>query len=228
MDTKKRDFKDFIVSEDTFGSVLMIIVVSAFGNECLTGENGAWSPETFRSEIRRTFGVDISDDNLGKLVAAISLLTTNNFYRSVPSFIASVHGLIGDGADWSYEEPIDIDDLAWAMMESFILYPPTKEDTFDDEIAEYCNFLMHESGVHIAPGVLKFAERNDLDLDQYDAYVAQEQAEVTREIEEDVGEKISRLLIQISELPGLSVDVESLKHVIIASLENRQTENDFR
>jgi hypothetical protein len=186
----------------------------------LAGENGPWQAETIRLELLEKYGVPVSEDNLGKIMAAISLITTDNFFRGLPSFLVTIHGLLGDGTDWSYAEPIDIDDLAWAVMEAILLCPPQKEDIFDPQIVAYCRILLKREGLMNPPSVLAFAREDAIygDIAVFGEDILQEQAGRTEEINLYLEERQQELLQQISSLPISGLDATALNLAIQTEL----------
>jgi hypothetical protein len=217
-----------IASEEAFASTLLIILLDRFGDSFLSGEEGTWTPETLRLEIKDHFDIDIPDDNLGKLIAAIAVLTTDNFYRCLPSFLFTVHGLLGDGTSWSYAEPIDLEDLAWAMQEAILLSPP-QEDLFDSQIVAYCQTMVKREGLLAPPAVLTFAKEEEAygHITSYDENVMIEQADRTNAVNEYIEEQIQRLLQQISSIPSLNTSVDFLKAVIMSELEALYAEDKW-
>jgi hypothetical protein len=196
-------------------------MIDRFGDAFLAGEEGPWTAEMLQIEIKEQFGVAIPDDNLGKLMAGIALLTTDNFFRSLPSFLFTVHGLLGDGTDWSYAEPIDLEDLAWAMMEATLLFPPQEEDLFDSQIVAYCKTMVKREGLLAPPSVLTFAKEEEAygNITPYDENVMQEQADRTNAVNEYIEEQLSLLFQQVASAPSLHTTAETLKTAIMSELE---------
>jgi len=196
-------------------------MIDRFGDAFLSGEEGPWTAEMLQIEIKERFGTAIPDDNLGKLMAGMALLTTDNFFRSLPSFLFTVHGLLGDGTDWSYAEPIDIEDLAWAMMETTLLFPPQEEDFFDSQIVAYCKTMVKREGLLAPPSVLTFAKEEEAygNITPYDENVMKEQADRTNAVNEYIEEQLAALIHQISSIPALHTTAETLKTAIMSELE---------
>ena len=210
-----------IASEEVFPSTLLVIMIDRFGDDFLSGEDGGWTAETIRLEIKDHFDVNIPDDNLGKLMAAIAVLTTDNFFRSLPSFLFTIHGLLGDGTDWSYAEPIDLDDLAWAMTEAIMLAPPQEGDLFDSQIVAYCQTMVKREGLLSPPAVLTFAREEAAygNITPYDENVMIEQADRTNAVNEYIDESLQMLLQQIGSIPSLNTTASTLRAALTAELE---------
>jgi len=220
---------DFFTSEETFASTLLILMFDRFGDAFLTGENGPWTAETIRLEVKDQFCVDIPDSNLGKLMSAIAVLVTDNFFRSLPSFLFTIHGLLGDGTDWSYAEPMDLEDLAWAMTEALLLSPAQEEDLFDSQIVAYCNTLVKREGLLSPPSVLCFAKEEAAygEITAYDEDIMMEQADRTNAINEYIEEQTQALLSQIASVPSLNVTTSSLYAALVSELEAIQAKDKW-
>ena len=175
---------ELILSDEVFASTLMLLAADKFGMDLFTDDGTVWTPETFRQEFGIQFGCLLPDDNLGKLMAAFSVLTSDALTRSLPSFLFTVHGLLGDGTDWSYAEPVDAEDLVWAVMEAMLIWPPEQGDLFDPQIVAYCRAMMKREGLMSPPGVLSFAREEAVygDIGQFGDDILAEQADRTQEI----------------------------------------------
>jgi len=197
-------------------------MIDRFGDAFLSGEEGPWTAEMVQLEINEQFGVSIPDDNLGKLMAGIALFTTDNFFRSLPSFLFTIHGLLGDGTDWSYAEPMALEDLAWSMMEGMILFPPQEENLFDSQIAAYCKMMVKREGLLAPPSVLAFAKEEEAygNMTSCDENVMQEQADRTNAVNEYIEEQLEALIRQIASVPALHMTAETLKAAIMSELES--------
>jgi hypothetical protein len=128
------DIPALIQSDEVFASTLMLLAADKFGTDVFTEDGSVWTPETFRHEFGIQYLCKLPDDNLGKLMAAFSVLSSDALYRSLPSFLFTVHGLLGAGTDWSYAEPVDAEDLAWTVMEAMLIWPPEEGNLFDPQI----------------------------------------------------------------------------------------------
>jgi hypothetical protein len=223
------DLKNLLESDDVFASTLLLMAAQTFGPEAvgLPEASQAWVPETFRYEFSEEWGAILSDENLGKLTAAIAVVTTNHLYRGVPSFLMTIHGLIGDGTDWSYGEPLDAEDLAWGITEAMLLWPPGRDtddedsDTvFDPSIVAYCQNILRSEGVKSPPSVLSFAREQDIyeDLGQEDFDVLSEQATQTQELNEYLEQRQEQLLMQLESVKIFGIKTDTLLNAMQAEL----------
>jgi hypothetical protein len=220
--------KQLLQDEDTYASTLLVLFIDSVGGEFLS--NGGWTAETFRHEIKDAFATDISDGNLGKLITAAALFTTDNLYRGLPSFLCTIHGLLGDGMDWSYAEPIDLDDLAWAMTEAFLLCPPEKDDIYDPQIVAYCKRILKTEGILSPPASLAFAKEEDAygNITEFDNDILLEQSDRTNEINGYIDIKTDEMLAQIASIPSLGKTAEALTASVQQGLMQQTEDNSFR
>jgi len=201
-----------IQSEEVFASTLMLLAADRFGMDLFTDDGSIWTPETFRQEFEIFFGCRLPDDNLGKLMAAFSVLTSDALYRSLPSFLFTVHGLLGDGTDWSYAEPMDAEDLAWAVMEAMLIWPPEEGDLFDPQIVAYCQAMMKREGLMSPPGVLSFAREEAVygDIGQFGDDILAEQANRTQEVNDYLESQQLALFQQLEAIQSLGCTASAL------------------
>jgi hypothetical protein len=210
-----------IQSDDIFASTLLCLAVDRFGTDLFLEEGGTWTPETFRMEFRAVFGCDISDDNLGKLMAGLSVLTSDALYRNLSSFLFTVHGLLGDGTDWSYAEPIEAEDLAWTVMESLLISPPEEGELFDPQIVAYCRTILKAEGLMSPPAVLAFAREEAVygDIGQFGDDILTEQASRTQEVNESIESRQLALYEQLASIEPFGCSADSLAVAVRLELE---------
>jgi len=211
---------NLIQSDEVFASTLLLLAVDRFGPEIVDEGGSCLTPETLRHEFLAQFGCALPDDNLGKLMAAFSVLTSDALYRGLPSFLFTVHGLLGDGTDWSYAEPIDAEDLAWAVMEAMLLWPPEEGDLFDPQIVAYCRASMKREGLMSPPAVLAFAREEAVygDIGQFGEDVLKEQASRTQEVNDEIEQRQATLLAQLESIKSLGCTAAGLAEAIETEL----------
>ena len=210
-----------IQSDQIFPSTLLLLVADRLGEDLFDADTGAArSPEALRQEFEIQFGCKIPDDNLGKLMAAISVLSSDALYRSLSSFIFTVHGLLGDGTDWVYAEPIEAEDLAWAVMEAMIIWPPEPGNIFDSQIVAYCRAIMKKEGLMSPPAVLSFAREDAVygDIGQYGDDILMEQSSRTEAVNDYLETKQVELLQQIETISAFGCTAAQLTESITAEL----------
>jgi len=159
--------KNLLEDRDTFATVLLVLVLDLWGYECLFDkedpERGPWHPTTFKSMLEEHFGVNLPKCNLDKLMAAITIKTTDMFFKNVDRFIVLANILSGDEFDPNTFEKADSVECAWAITEALLLEPPTQEEpeTFCEEIRRYIGFVLRDEGYITPPDILKIAIDGD-------------------------------------------------------------------
>ncbi len=211
-----------IQSDEVFASTLLLLAADMFGTDMVREDGTSWTPQTFRTEFTVRLGGDLPDDNLGKLMAAMSVLTSDALYRSLSSFLFTVHGLLGDGTDWSYAEPIDAEDLAWAVMEALLISPPVDGELFDPQIVAYCRTILKAEGLLSPSAVLAFAREEAIygDIGQFGDDILREQASRTGEVNEYIDERQLALYEQLASIGPFGCTAESLAEAVRAELED--------
>ncbi len=143
-------------SRETFATVLLTLFLDRFGTEALE-----WDPSTIALEIEEEFNVDLSQMSFDKLMAAIQILTTDKFFKSLPDFIAFCNVLGGDTYNPSVFDPADAEEVAWGITEAILIAPPEDNELepFSDEIRGYIGGVLDQEGIINAPDVLRIALR---------------------------------------------------------------------
>lgn len=149
--------------EATYATTLLCLLIDTYGTEPLgdNDEREPWSPETIQMEIEDDFQIKLPPDNFDKLMAAIALLTTDDFYWSLPDFIRLCNVLNGDGGDDDLWDPADAAEIAWGVTEAVMLNPPEGEEPFTDEIRGYIGAVLDAEGIIRPPDLLRLALRGD-------------------------------------------------------------------
>jgi hypothetical protein len=121
----------------------------------------SWEPNTITLEIEEEFDVELPQCVLDKLMAAISILTSDTFYISLPDFITFCNVLSGDTYRPDMFDPADSAEVAWGITEGLLISPPEEEQNgpFSDEIRAYVGAVLDQEGIINAPDVLQIALR---------------------------------------------------------------------
>ena len=127
---------------------LMLILVDTYGYEVLE-----WDLETIQKEVHDDFGVELTNSSLNKIAAAISLLTTNEFYTSLPSFI-EICNAIASGYGTNVFDPATLEEVAWTVFVNTVMWPE-EEAQFSAEIVEYVKVLLNTRGMYKIPTTLQ-------------------------------------------------------------------------
>lgn len=197
-------------SEETLGTVLLVMCMDAFGIEFFE-----WEPETLDSEILLRFGVEMPDVNRDKLWALVTALTTNLFYVSLETFIPTCNALNGSEADFDNYDPVTGEEAAWGIVEVTLVDPPEQGepgDRFSHEIKTYVGLTLQAEGITKPPAFLKPYTESDIDYEAEAgisigpdehmlAMHTQRQTEAREEIEGYVRDQLTLLVAQLKALP---------------------------
>lgn len=200
---------------DSYATTLVVLFVDRYGTEGLQ-----WHPETIAMQVAEDFAVELPRPNRDRLLAAISLLTTNYFYKRLPQFNTICNVLSGDDFNPGVFEPADAADCAWGITEALLICPPDESEPFTDEIRQYVGQILRREGYVQAPDILRIALDADLsdqirttfadDPDMFQA-LHENQTAKTQECEQLIRENLDRLLAQITALPLSSGSTEQLR-----------------
>jgi hypothetical protein len=204
-----------LLSDNTFASTLIILLADAFGSlEFLN-----WEPETVGLEVADRFGVTLTENNMDKIQALSTVLTTNLFYTDVDTFIHVCNSLGGEGADFETFDPAEIDEIAWTLTEVLLNDPQEKDSPvpFTPEIKEYIKLQATHEGFMRLPAMLEnvsealpntYEGAADLGAEMLTVSMNR-QADKVAEIENDVKKRMAELFNQIQNLPLHNADSES-------------------
>jgi hypothetical protein len=165
----------------TYASVAIVGLLDLFPEESLQ-----WEPKTWQLEIRDTIGINIEPDMFDKIMAARQVITSDNVFNELPAFITVINALNGDGVDTPVSQPIDPADLCWGILEICLLYPPSANETFSEEIVGYIEECLKWQGVNGLPKILQ----NILPEQQFDEIMASDA---------DVMQNIFNRLVEIND-----------------------------
>ena len=211
---RKRVFKELLEDEDSFATTLVTLFIDTYGTEAL-----AWDPETIAIELEDDFQADLPAENFDKLMVAIQLLTTDEFYHLLPEFNNVCNILSGDTFDPNAWDPADSDELAWGITEGMLLAPSSDSEPFTKEIRAYIGEVLDREGIINPPDVLRIALRGDEGLLHnvpeafsddpviYEAIYKFEQ-DKTNEIVQILQSNIRQLVAQLERLPLVNGDAK--------------------
>lgn len=214
-------------SPQTFGLVLLTAFLDRFGVEGLD-----WDPNTITLEVEEEFDVDLPQAVLDKLMVAISILTSDTFYRSLPDFITFCNVLSGDTYRPDTFDPADSAEVAWGITEGLLIAPPEDgaDGPFNDEIRAYIGAALDREGIINAPDVLQIALRQanvsdaanqfSDDPDMFNAIYTVE-AGKSAEINNIILEKVNMLLGQLKAIKLQNGKTDSVVRMLEESLTRR-------
>lgn len=214
-----------LVNEDMLGTPLLVLCLDLFGTEFFD-----WEPESFDSEIKARFGVEIPTPNRDKIWSLVAVLTTDLFYHSLETFIPTCNALAGSEADFDDYDPVTGEEAAWGIVEASLIDPPEDgqdpASRFSHEIKRYIGMTLQSEGVTTPPAFLKPYVEVDQDLDQEAglnigpdesmlAMYTRRQQEQRTEIEAFVRGQIEDLIAQLRLLPLKNGDASKVSGYLI-------------
>jgi hypothetical protein len=143
---------------------LLVMCIDQLGTEFFE-----WEPETFNTEIRTRFGIQMPLVNRDKVWALVSVLTTDLFYKSLETFIPVCNTLNGSEADFDDYDPVTGEEAAWGIVETSLVDPPETEalgERFSHEIKRYVAMTLQSEGVTTPPTFLKQFVEYDTDPEE--------------------------------------------------------------
>ena len=148
--------QDAFADPGSFTTTLLVAYMDEFGTEGLH-----WDAVTIAMTLEQWRGKDTSAIQFDKLMAGVSVLTSDAFYQNLPDFLVLVNSLNGKGASHGVFDPPDAAELAWALSEGVLLSPPERDDEepFCPEIRAYIGKTLDREGIMSPPDVLAIGTR---------------------------------------------------------------------
>lgn len=204
----KAIIRTLLLSDDAHATPLFLLVMDLYGQEALE-----WAPETIRMELEQDFQLQLPKSSLDKVMAAITIVTTNYFYKDVTRFIQLCNVLAGDDFQPDEFDPADAGEILLGITEAILLWPPDgdADDTeFSEEIRGYIGQVLNEQGIVKPFDVLRLALDGDQstrvdttyadDPEMYSAVWSSQQSK-TDELRSVYLENVQALAQQLSILP---------------------------
>lgn len=156
-----------LLNEETYAFVLLTLAMDAYPPDPEKGDQGVlgWHPTTIRKQLEQDFALTLPSQNLDKLMMAITVLTSNRFFKDVNTFIDVCNIFTGDDFDPSEFNPADPGEILWGVTEACLIYPPNNdpEDTeFSQEIRTYIAEVLQTEGIVDPPDILRLGLRGDV------------------------------------------------------------------
>lgn len=220
---QSRKLRPAWVDPNSFATTLVTMFVDTYGTDGFV-----WDPETIAMELRDDFNVELPAPNFSRLMTAIKLLTTDEFYQNLRDFVEYCNILSGSTAGTF--DPADVDEIAWGITEAMLLAPPEPDDDepFHPEILAYIGEMTKREGLINPPDILRIGTRDDDALSKvqsgftddptlFGAIWAVEDGQ-TQEINELVKGRLRMLVQQLESLPLKNGDAADAARGIGASL----------
>jgi len=170
-----------------------------------------WSPRTIIMELEDDYNVRLPRLCQDKLLTAINLVTSDDFFTRQRRFIDTCNVLSGSEMSQAFDYA-DAMECAWGMTEALLLHPPDDDEPFIPEIRYYLGKVLDEEGIREPPDLLRLAIRetatgqadySDMDLEDPSMFAAQYevQADRSKEISKMLERELSELFEELRTLP---------------------------
>jgi hypothetical protein len=225
----RQDFKQLLVDGNTFATTLLVIFVDIYGMEATS-----WSPHTIRMEIEDDLGVRMPQANFDRLMAAIFVLTTDQFFTNLPAFIQICNVLSGSPMTMEEFDPADSTECAWGLTEAMLISPPDEQNPnpFSDEITGYIGAVLDEEGILVPPDILGIAIRDDDavhrvnhsysdDPEMYSAIWGSEKQK-TDDINDVVKERLHAMISQLQSIKLEHGNTDKMATMMLTKLEQKE------
>lgn len=213
---------------ESFATTLLVAFVDEYGPEACH-----WSPETIQAELQDDFRLRLPQASFDRLMVAISLVTSDTFYRSLPDFITFCNILSGDTYDPRMWDPASAVEIAWGLTEGLIIWPPddNDENPFSEEIAGYIGQVLDQEGIINPPDILRIAIRENDPVGQVAGSYSDDpemfnaiydfEASKTTDINTTVREALTRLSQQLEQLQTQNGSTSDIVRRLVGSLSNQ-------
>lgn len=199
-------YRKALQEKNLLATPMVIGLLDIYGMEVLE-----WLPETLCMEIQDDFQVPLQEPLLSRVLTGFAILTTDDFYKSLPDFVMHCNILSGDSFNPDMWDPADAGECAWGITEAMLLSPPEEDDEepFAPEIVAYIGAVLDSEGIMTAPDVLRIAVRSQPDFDlgafsedpELGSAVTQFENSKSDEINQLIRAGMHKVMTQLQELP---------------------------
>lgn len=149
-------YKKLLLNEEAMATPLLVGAMLHFRDtmgdrafEFLT-----WSPKTILMELEEDFGIKMPQGCFDRLMAGITIATTDLFWEDLRTFIPLCNILSGSPITDDFD-PATVTETAWAVTEVELLsMDPDNETQFAEEIRAYIYQACQEEGIMSPPSAL--------------------------------------------------------------------------
>ena len=210
--------KEVFTNTSSFGTTLLIAAIDMFGTACFD-----WDPSVLRADIEDLTGQDLHPQIMDRLMAAISVLTSDLPFVSLTGFNNICNALNFSYVSGNRFIPAGADDIMWGCTEMRLLLGAEAYDNADwsHDVRGYVGTVLSEEGITVAPDIIGFAEFNYREIDNKDMILAgdaemaatyqQRQTEQNDQLNKEALNKMSMLLNQIGNLKLVNGDTSMIK-----------------
>ncbi len=223
--------RKLLLSEHAYASAMLALCWDQWGH--LKDDDGRrftdWHPSTLRLEIEQTWGVEVPQGNLDRLMAGIAILTTDLFHKNEGAFTHLCTVLSGALFNPEMTALADADECAWGITEALLIRPPDEEDPepFSDAVRHYIGEVLHREGFVKIPDVLRIAlgknnaehvRANFSDDPELREDIKRNQEDKAKELTTMIREGLVALVQQVKALPLTNGSANDLEKRLSAAL----------
>lgn len=137
-----------MISEELPATILNILMTKSHGTQWLN-----WEPESIRAECLEEFGEDFPDENIEKINAIASVLTSRQYYDYWEIFENVNNALSGENVDFTIITPNEPEHMVWAMMEA--KFNDDDDESFSFDVKDYICTVLKKNGFIKCPKILE-------------------------------------------------------------------------
>lgn len=228
---RRPTIRQALVDPNSFATTLLVALLDNYGTEMFS-----WSPETIHMEAQQDYSFEWPQANFDRLMAAIAIVVTDRFFKSLPDFVELCNILSGSPATPGVFDLADASDCAWGMTEALLLSPPDQDDPepFTDEIRAYVAKMVNREGIITPPDILRMGlfdkdhrvkVQNDFSEDpELYASIWETEKGKTDDINDLMKERLTLLIQQLSNLKLTNGNTEGIAGRMLANLSGQREE----
>lgn len=214
---RRAEMQKYLLSDAPFGTSLLLLGLDRFPPSSEKEDDSmlSWLPETIREEYQKELG-RLAPHNFDKLMAAVTLQTTDLFRSSPARFVRLADALVGNGLQLDADLP-SIPECCWAIIEASFIDPDEDNYPWHPGISRYLGFMLKQEGWLAVPpvlqGIAEWKGPPDLPREWLEPAWARHR-KMEKELHEDLAENLLDLAAQLSALPIRDGDVrEVVEHI---------------
>lgn len=191
---------------ESYATELLVCFVDTFRMDGETGDDDPfnWQAESIRLEIEDRYKIRMPAENVDRLMAAISILKSDEFEQKAATFVQFCNVLCGSPVSPDVFDKATVAECSWGYFEARLLDPGIK---LSAEVRGYLKIAMQDEGLSIPPAALEgtmddtSGVLNDYadDVETFQSAWKNKQNR-TQEINEAVDENIDELMANLKRL----------------------------
>lgn len=219
-----------LTADEAFGATMLILAADRWPPDPKGQHQGCfdWTRQTLQLELNAVFGCHVAEGNIDRLMAAISIVTTDRFFQDPRTFIELANVLSGSDLEPGVFEPADSVECAWAITEALLLVGRQDHEPFSDEVRLVIGKAVSDDGLVAPPDVLRIAmghvaidtiATDWADDPEMFSGIYKTQQDRSSEITDVLRDSLERLLEQIRILPLELGEIAQFEKQIVGVLQ---------